>query len=403
MKIPLPKYLRKTPAKSVTLKRYLSDQPLRQEAFLAAARSYVANRNDWQTAALYRKPYIGSNHKAFFNEIYAVLNLIEAMNVPARGVILEVGCGPGWVTEILALMDYEVHAIDPSEDMIEIARRRLSTATEHYKLDAAPNVTFHPAALETGISLTAGSIDGVIFHAALHHVVDEIKGLAECFRLMKPGGVLGVSEWAWDPSNKALEATLDEEMREFGTLENPFSQGYLEVVLADAGFVNIERFHAINGFVAARLGDMPIKNLAQANADVTNNLTARKPYGTATTADKDAAAATFARITVDNVEWSADRAKVSLALTLENTGSTIWIRSDAGAVKVSLRSGELGAVDFIEAGRIPLPVDVMPGAKTNLHVAYIIPAEAVSRSWILDMLAEDRFWFSANGNTFPPV
>jgi hypothetical protein len=59
---------------------------------------------DW----LYRKPFDPRpGNEQFFLQMYAVMNLLRAMEVPAGGRILEIGSGPGWVTELLMLLGYE--------------------------------------------------------------------------------------------------------------------------------------------------------------------------------------------------------------------------------------------------------------------------------------------------------
>src|SRR6266480_4759288 len=42
-----------------------------------------------------------------------------------RAQVLDVGCGPGWMSEFFARCGYWVTGIDISEDMVEIARSRV--------------------------------------------------------------------------------------------------------------------------------------------------------------------------------------------------------------------------------------------------------------------------------------
>ena len=106
-------------------RRYLSDTPARQEAWLQAAREYVSRKDDAGRAWLYRKPYDDNpGHPELLHEMYSILNLLGAMAIPFRGRVLEVGSGPGWISEILMSLGYEVEGIEPSEEMIAIARER---------------------------------------------------------------------------------------------------------------------------------------------------------------------------------------------------------------------------------------------------------------------------------------
>jgi hypothetical protein len=66
---------------------------------------------DW----LYFKPCdFAPGNPNYYHEVYQVLDLLEEMDVPPRGRILEVGSSSGWVTEILLGLGLEVDAIEPS-------------------------------------------------------------------------------------------------------------------------------------------------------------------------------------------------------------------------------------------------------------------------------------------------
>src|SRR5262249_31327784 len=154
---------------------------------------------------------------------YNVLNLLEVMRVPRRGRILEVGSGAGWLTEILMGLGYEVYALEPSEDMSAVARERAAGFVRHHRYRNPPPVHYLCEALEE-CSLPDESLEGIVFHEALHHVVDEERGFAQCFRVLVPDGVLGVTgEGAWVPGDRRLEAACEAEMARYGTLENPYT------------------------------------------------------------------------------------------------------------------------------------------------------------------------------------
>ncbi|RPH53434.1 class I SAM-dependent methyltransferase, partial [bacterium] len=230
------------PQKLPRNRRYLSSSPEPMETWLRAAREYASQIDlSW----LYRKPYDrNAGHPAFYEDLYGVMNLLQAMAITPWGRVAEVGSGPGWITEILLALGYEVDAVEPSEEMIAIARDRVEHARRHFRLGETPRSTFHAEPLET-CSLPGDAYDAVLFHAALHHVIDEERGLAQCFRLLRPGGVLGIHEAAWIPGDRHLEEGLDEEMRRFGTLENPYTAEYLDFLLHRQGFVDIQRYYGV--------------------------------------------------------------------------------------------------------------------------------------------------------------
>jgi len=373
--------------------RYLSNCNVDKQQALDAARKYVSLGNQEETSYLYRKPFSESSHAAFYSEMYQVLNLIQVMELKSGAAVLEVGSGPGWVTEILALLGYAVHALDPSQDMHDISKQRFLGLAAHYKLQSPPKILYHSCALEDGLDLPDFTFDGTLFHASLHHIVNELVGLKECFRLLKPGGVLAISEWAWKPGDINLETQLDAAMARFGTLENPFTQEYIEWILKAVGFVHIVRYHGINGFFPDISGDRKLRDIAQSPASSTNNLTCIRPFSIQSTADKNVLLDTKAELKVLSSFISADRSSITINLLAKNIGKTMWVSRGFGKVRLSFFSGELGSNSFKEAGRFDLPSNVSPGEETKLTANFCFEAGKARGEWFVGLLAEGNFWF----------
>jgi SAM-dependent methyltransferase len=95
--------------------------------------------------------------------------------------VLEVGCGTGKLTELLVTRGLHVDAVDPGENMIAAARRRVGPS------DA---VTFHLGRFED-IALPEGAFDAV-FSATAFHWVDPAVGWAKAARHLRPGGLLAL-------------------------------------------------------------------------------------------------------------------------------------------------------------------------------------------------------------------
>ena len=74
---------------------------------------------------MYFKPFDDQpTNASYYYHMFDILSLLQAMQIPYRGKILEVGSGPGWLTEILMSLGFEVDAIEPSEDFIRVAQER---------------------------------------------------------------------------------------------------------------------------------------------------------------------------------------------------------------------------------------------------------------------------------------
>jgi ubiquinone/menaquinone biosynthesis C-methylase UbiE len=95
------------------------------------------------------------------------------------GPVLDVGCGPGWLTRHLASRGLTASGIDISTGMLRLARTN------------SPGVGFAVASL-THIPVAGGAIAGVFCWYVLHHVPDEDLGPAirELARVVVPGGSL---------------------------------------------------------------------------------------------------------------------------------------------------------------------------------------------------------------------
>lgn len=378
-------------------KRYLSGRPQHGDALLAAARDYVVNLGEGRSW-LHRKPFDPTPHNlGFFDDIYPVLGLIQAMRVRPGGRVLDVGCGPGWTTEILAGLGFDVDGLEPAADMIAIAREKIAGFLRNHRIEPAPTVQFHCATLEE-LDLKDGTFDGILCRASLHHIVDEEAGMAQCFRLLKPGGVLGISEGAWIPGHRASEAELDAEMQRYGTLENPFTTGYLDHLLAVHGFRNMERFHGVFGLVPTSQGDVPVRSFAVCPAEFHNTLTARKPLGVPDTAD--IAARTAAQIKVKGATFDSRTREIQVAASIRNTGETVWLSSPGrpGHVTITLRQNAPGSPDFREPGtRYPVPKNICPDEELEVNFSFFLPDGGQPGPWFMDLVCEQLFWFSQRG------
>jgi ubiquinone/menaquinone biosynthesis C-methylase UbiE len=95
--------------------------------------------------------------------------------------VVEVGCGTGKLTELLAARGLSVEAVDPGARMIEVARRRVG---------ASSLVRFHLGRFED-VDLPASSFDAVLSATAFHWV-DPTVGWRKAARLLRPGGLLAL-------------------------------------------------------------------------------------------------------------------------------------------------------------------------------------------------------------------
>lgn len=380
-------------------RRYLSDKPERVSNWLEAAESYA--NVEHIRSYLYRKPYDSiSGNTEFYHSLYPFMNLLKAMAVTHKGRILEVGCGPGWITEILCLLGFEVWALDPSETMLAVCRERVDAAFHLRKISSPPRLHLHHGALED-CDLPSDHFDGVLFFESLHHVIDERACFANVLRMLRPGGVVGVAnDTNWIPGQKNLEATLEEEMDTYGTLENPFNREYLGYLLKEHGFEDAIFYHQINGFIPESKGGMSVAELAEGPSWALNTFTARKPSPLGpTTLDMKPRTAGKVRILASQI----DGPEVSLTLRLENTGETTWLAENPpdprGTVRIALRREAFNTGEAKR--RCPLPRVLKPGQTVELLCSFVLPD--TEGGWVIDLVVEGFAWLSQSGMEAPKV
>ena len=383
----------------VTHKRYLSHQPLQYGQYIQAAKNYFDKVDPAEQVYLYRKPFdLTEYNTQYYLDMFNVLNLLQAMRVRPGGRILDVGCGAGWVAEILVALGYTVDAVEPCEDFADVAEKRLRSFHQHYRLPEPFRFTVHRVPLEE-CTLPDAAFDGILFYASLHHIVDETRGLAQCFRLLKPGGILGVHEAAWLPGDPKMEAAIEAEMTEFGTLENPFTRDYLNHLLDTLGFVQIERYHQVNGLFSITEEHKNLREIAQSLAEGQNILTAVKLNPGAVTTERPEAF-TQGEIRVEEAMASPWTAKLRVKLMLRNTGETIWLNkpgASRGWVSVALFVTEADQPAYINLDRAYLPQVVCPGETIRFEAVFTLPADRPTDTLRVDLVNEGYFWFSERG------
>lgn len=118
--------------------------------------------------------------------------IIQRAAIPTGGAVLDVGCGTGTLA-LLAKAEAgdkgRVCGIDPAPEMIDVARHK----AVHKKRD----LEFQIAAIES-LPYPDGTFDVVLSSLMFHHLPPELKrrGLAEVYRVLKPGGRLLIVDMA---------------------------------------------------------------------------------------------------------------------------------------------------------------------------------------------------------------
>jgi SAM-dependent methyltransferase len=119
--------------------------------------------------------------RSFFRGIAG--NVVATVPPPAR--VLEVGCGPGWLSIELADRGFEVTGLDLDPAMIERAQANAERVSAG-RADA-PRPTFLVGDV-AALPFLEVSFDLVVSTFSMHHWSDRHAGLADIWRVVRPGG-----------------------------------------------------------------------------------------------------------------------------------------------------------------------------------------------------------------------
>jgi SAM-dependent methyltransferase len=109
---------------------------------------------------------------------------LSEIHFPPKARVLEVGCGTGAVTRVLAGWPSVAEAVGVDPSPIFIAKARELAA-------ALDNLSFAEGD-GRALRFAEGEFDTVVFHTTLTHVLQPDRALAEAVRVLRPGGTLAI-------------------------------------------------------------------------------------------------------------------------------------------------------------------------------------------------------------------
>ncbi len=122
--------------------------------------------------------------------------LLDAAGVEAGLAVLDVACGPGFVTDAAVKLGAAARGLDFSPAMLRTATRlHAGIAVDHGDAEALP----YPDA----------SFDAVVSNFGLHHVPRPEMALREASRVLRPGGRVAFTAWAAPSDNVAWKLVFD--------------------------------------------------------------------------------------------------------------------------------------------------------------------------------------------------
>jgi SAM-dependent methyltransferase len=377
-------------------------------AFKRNAEEYTAKLTDWQHHHLFTKPFYtveGEVDLAHLRHFHDVGHLLTALDLPYGSPILDVACGPGWLSEVFYRFGYDVTGIDISEDLLQIANRRIEGLPfpPVHPPGPTPSIRFLKRDVETEI--LPERFSGIVLYDCLHHFVDTAAVLRNLKAMLAPGGRLVIVEGAMPQRGSEGERDLLAETAAHGTLESPFSPEGLDAALAQAGFATRRRYLVLDGlFEPTREARREVERLFRAPLAVNFfvcqveeakilPLTAAKPW----------------QASIEVETWrlveEGEARHLDLVVWVGNGGRRAWVSDGSlnpGNVCLGIRLLDAhGAVLEENAGRTPLGRYVGPTDTVRLELSYPLPvgsALAAVAAVSLDLVLQGRFWFADQGS-----
>lgn len=122
--------------------------------------------------------------------------LLDAAEVSDGMSVLDVGCGPGYVSAAAAERGAKPTGLDFSSQMVGIARRTF------------PQIEFHEGDAQN-LPFGDNTFDRVVANFALLHLAEPERACAEACRVLRPGGKFGFTTWARVEENPFVKLVDD--------------------------------------------------------------------------------------------------------------------------------------------------------------------------------------------------
>ena len=167
-----------------------------------------------------------------------VPRLMQYLDLQPGDRVLDCGCGMGYLSMVMGeISDASVVSVDSDLARLRWAQReRVSAELVQVDINSLP--------------FPDGEFDKILLSEVLEHLPDDVAGLKELWRVLKPGGAVAISvphanyPFLWDPINRTRELFGAAPMRSAGPITGQWSNHerlYLPVELQDvaqrAGFV----------------------------------------------------------------------------------------------------------------------------------------------------------------------
>ncbi len=193
----------------------------------------MKNFNDKAKLDLTIKGYdkVAAEWSASRQNFWEELKFIKKYLIPKTS-ILDIGCGNGRFAKQI-LSEYTYSGVDPSVELINIAKKDLPTIADKFSLYDGVSLPF-----------LAKSFDNVVSFAVMHHLPPNmiVAWLKESKRVLRDGGIAIFSSWdLWNTHEKELKKYY---------FKNKFSKNFFNTSFGDIvlGFTSHKKTRYVHSY-----------------------------------------------------------------------------------------------------------------------------------------------------------
>lgn len=175
-------------------------------------------------------PYNHPSPEGLATHLQRLSKAFRMAPVPKGGRVLDMGCGWGLSSELLAYLGLDVTAVDINPAFVELVNERARIGGRRIKASVS---TFDDYVAEE-------LFDAILFYECLHHAVRPWEVVRRLADRLHPGGHLVLagepfnSNW-WQHWGMRLDALSVYCIRKFGWFESGWSSTFMEEILRQSG------------------------------------------------------------------------------------------------------------------------------------------------------------------------